>query len=120
MSDELMNTRELAAYLGIHEKQVYALVKTGRMPATRVTGKWIFPKKMIDVWIEDNARSGIEQAREKSGRIAGALLASGSTTFRIWTGSRRTSRHWSSISFIGNWVLSWGAATRRGSAVLRT
>ena len=78
MSDEMMNTKEVAGYLGIHEKQVYALIKTGRMPATRVTGKWIFPKKVIDGWIEANAKSGLEQAREKSGRIPGALLASGS------------------------------------------
>jgi putative molybdopterin biosynthesis protein len=78
MSDEMMNTKEVAGYLGIHEKQVYALIKTGRMPATRVTGKWIFPKKVIDGWIETNAKSGLEQARQKSGRIPGALLASGS------------------------------------------
>lgn len=78
MSDEMMNTKEVAGYLGIHEKQVYALIKTGRMPATRVTGKWIFPKKVIDGWIEANAKSGLEQARQKSGRISGALLASGS------------------------------------------
>ena len=78
MSDEMMNTKEVAGYLGIHEKQVYALIKTGRMPATRVTGKWIFPKKVIDGWIEANAKSGLEQARQKSGRIPGALLASGS------------------------------------------
>jgi excisionase family DNA binding protein len=78
MSDEMMNTKEVAGYLGIHEKQVYALIKTGRMPATRVTGKWIFPRKVIDGWIEANAKSGLEQARQKSGRIPGALLASGS------------------------------------------
>jgi putative molybdopterin biosynthesis protein len=78
MPEEMMNTKEVASYLGIHEKQVYALIKTGRMPATRVTGKWIFPKKVIDGWIEANAKSGLEQARIKSGRIAGALLASGS------------------------------------------
>jgi excisionase family DNA binding protein len=78
MSDELMNTKEVAGYLGIHEKQVYALIKTGRMPATRVTGKWIFPKKLIDGWLEVNAKTGLEQARQKSNRIPGALLASGS------------------------------------------
>lgn len=78
MSDEMMNTKEVAGYLGIHEKQVYALIKTGRMPATRVTGKWIFPKKVIDGWIEANAKSGLEAARQKSSRISGALLASGS------------------------------------------
>jgi putative molybdopterin biosynthesis protein len=78
MSEEMMNTREVARYLDINEKQVYALIKSGRMPATRVTGKWIFPKQVIDTWIETNAKSGLEAARQKSGRIAGALLASGS------------------------------------------
>jgi putative molybdopterin biosynthesis protein len=78
MSDEMMNTKEVAGYLGIHEKQVYALIKTGRMPATRVTGKWIFPRKLIDGWIEVNAKSGLEAVRQKSSRISGALLASGS------------------------------------------
>ena len=78
MSDELMNTKEVADYLDIHEKQVYALIKTGRIPCTRVTGKWIFPKKFIDEWIDTNAQSGLKQARNKSNRISGAILASGS------------------------------------------
>jgi len=78
MSEERMSTREVARYLDIHEKQIYALIKKGRIPATRVTGKWIFPKKVIDQWIETNAKTGLEDARQKSGRITGALLASGS------------------------------------------
>ncbi|MFB3924872.1 MAG: substrate-binding domain-containing protein [Syntrophales bacterium] len=78
MSEEMMNTREIADYLGIHEKQVYALVKAKKIPATRVTGKWIFPRKLIDEWIESSAREGIKEARKKSSRIKGALLASGS------------------------------------------
>lgn len=73
-----MNTKEVAQYLGIHEKQVYALIKSKRIPSTRVTGKWVFPKKLIDEWIESNARTGLEQAKQKSKRIEGALLASGS------------------------------------------
>jgi len=78
MSEEMMSTREIAKYLGIHEKQVYALIKSKRIPSTRVTGKWVFPKKLIDEWIESNANMGLEEAREKSGRMGGALLASGS------------------------------------------
>jgi excisionase family DNA binding protein len=78
MSEEIMNTKEVAKYLGIHEKQVYALVKSKKIPSTRVTGKWVFPKKLIDDWIESNAKTGLEQARQKSRRIEGALLASGS------------------------------------------
>jgi putative molybdopterin biosynthesis protein len=78
MSGDIMNTKEVAQYLGIHEKQVYALIRAGRIPATRVTGKWIFPKKLIDEWIETHAKEGIKEARPKSSRIAGALLAAGS------------------------------------------
>ncbi len=78
MSEEMMNTKGVAAYLGINEKQVYALIKAGRIPGTRVTGKWVFPKKLIDEWIEENARGGLHQARERSRSMEGALLASGS------------------------------------------
>jgi putative molybdopterin biosynthesis protein len=78
MSEEMMNTRDAAAYLGINEKQVYALIKAGRIPGTRVTGKWVFPKKLVDEWIEENARGGLHQARERSRSMEGALLASGS------------------------------------------
>jgi len=78
MADEMMNTKQVAQYLGIHEKQVYALIQLKRIPATRVTGKWVFPRKLIDEWIETNARSGLEQAKQKSKRVGGAILASGS------------------------------------------
>ncbi len=78
MSEEIMNTKEVARYLGIHEKQVYALIKSKKIPSTRVTGKWVFPKKLIDDWIDSSAKGGLEQARQKSKRIEGAFLASGS------------------------------------------
>lgn len=78
MPAEIMNTKEVAQYLDIHEKQVYALIKAKRIPATRVTGKWVFPKKIIDEWIETNAKSGIAEARTKGKRIEGSILAAGS------------------------------------------
>ena len=78
MSEDMMSTKEVARYLGIHEKQVYALIKAKRIPSTRVTGKWVFPRKVIDEWIESSAQKGLGQAREKTRRIEGALLASGS------------------------------------------
>ena len=78
MPETMLSTKEVATYLGINDKQVYALIKAGRIPGTRVTGKWVFPKKLIDEWIEENARGGLKQAREKSRTVEGALLASGS------------------------------------------
>lgn len=78
MTEEMMSTKEVAQYLGVHEKQVYALIKSKRIPSTRITGKWVFPRKLIDGWIESNAKTGLGEARQKSRRIGGALLASGS------------------------------------------
>jgi putative molybdopterin biosynthesis protein len=78
MSEELMNTKEVAQYLGIHEKQVYLLIKERQVPATRITGKWVFPKNLIDEWIALSAQKGLGEARQKGKRIEGALLAAGS------------------------------------------
>ncbi|MDD4240122.1 MAG: substrate-binding domain-containing protein [Smithellaceae bacterium] len=78
MSSEFMNTKEVARYLDIHEKQVYMLIKAGKIPCTRVTGKWIFPAKMIDEWIEKSAHGSLQQAKKKIDSIGGSLLAAGS------------------------------------------
>ena len=75
MSD-LMSTRAVARYLGINEKKVYFLAKAGKIPCTRVTGKWTFPKKLIDRWIEESA-SGLLQTKSKSEERT-FLLAAGS------------------------------------------
>src|SRR5262245_60694688 len=73
---ELMNTREVARYLGVNEKKVYFLAKSGKIPCTRVPGKWTFPKKLIDQWIEESA-SGLV-ARKTSAEERVFLLAAGS------------------------------------------
>jgi len=78
MGKEMMNTKELAQYLGIHEKQVYALIKAKKIPGTRITGKWLFPKGLIDEWIESDSKKSLMDARGKSKNIKGALLAAGS------------------------------------------
>jgi excisionase family DNA binding protein len=78
MSSELMNTKEVAKYLDIHEKHVYLLIKEGKIPCTRVTGKWIFPVKIIDEWINTGAHDSFRQTIKRVNQIEGALLAAGS------------------------------------------
>jgi len=78
MSGEWMNTKEVANYLDIHEKQVYLLIKAGKIPCTRVTGKWIFPVGLIDEWLQASARDSLKQARKRVNQMEGALLAAGS------------------------------------------
>ena len=50
-----MTTKEVAAYLRIKERRVYELVRQRAIPCTRVTGKWLFPKTLIDLWLADRA-----------------------------------------------------------------
>jgi putative molybdopterin biosynthesis protein len=73
---ELMNTREVSRYLGINQKKVYFLAKNGKIPCTRVTGKWTFPKKLIDRWIEASASGLVE--RKATAEARAFLLAAGS------------------------------------------
>jgi excisionase family DNA binding protein len=51
MSRELMSTAEVAEYLRLGERTVYELVRTRRIPCSRVTGKWLFPRRIIDAWV---------------------------------------------------------------------
>lgn len=77
MPPEMMSTREVAAYLGIHEKQVYVLVKRGAIPATRLTGKYVFPRRLVDEWVERHARLALpDDAR--AARLQTSLMAAGS------------------------------------------
>ncbi|MFU8769727.1 MAG: substrate-binding domain-containing protein [Desulfotignum sp.] len=51
---KLMSTREVAEYLGVNEKMVYSLVAEKGLPASKVTGKWVFPLHLVDEWLEVN------------------------------------------------------------------
>ncbi|MDX1575589.1 MAG: helix-turn-helix transcriptional regulator [Kiloniellales bacterium] len=61
MSD-FMTTKEVADYLRIKERRVYELVRQRAIPCTRVTGKWLFPKTLIDLWLADKVEG--ERPRE--------------------------------------------------------
>src|SRR5512135_2553894 len=59
MSKEMLSTKEVAEYLSINEKQVYRLIKEKKIPATRITGKWLFPKGLIEEWVVNSARESV-------------------------------------------------------------
>jgi excisionase family DNA binding protein len=58
MKREIMNTKELPAYLCINEKKVYALITNKKLPATKITGKWIFLMELVDRWLEQSISDG--------------------------------------------------------------
>ena len=49
---ELLSTKEVAKFLNINEKMVYALIAEKGLPASKVTGKWIFPIDLVKQWVE--------------------------------------------------------------------
>ena len=66
MPGDMLTAREVAEYLGIHEKQVYRLLKQGRLPGTRVTGRWIFSRRLVMEWIEACSREAMKPKPSKT------------------------------------------------------
>jgi excisionase family DNA binding protein len=49
--NEYLTTAEAADYLRLSERKLYELVSEGRIPCTKATGKWLFPKAALDQWL---------------------------------------------------------------------
>ncbi len=50
-ASDLMTTAEVAAYLRLKERTIYELVRRRRIPCSRVGGKWLFPRSLVDLWV---------------------------------------------------------------------
>ena len=51
--ETLLNTKEVAHFLDVNEKVVYNLIAEKGLPATKVTGKWLFPRHLVEQWLEN-------------------------------------------------------------------
>ena len=51
-SKKYLNTKEVAQLLQVNEKGVYSLVSEKGLPATKVTGKWLFPRHFVEEWLD--------------------------------------------------------------------
>ncbi|MCB2217577.1 helix-turn-helix transcriptional regulator [Desulfofustis glycolicus] len=47
-----LTTKEVAQTLHVNEKAIYALISEKGLPATKVTGKWLFPRHLVEEWLE--------------------------------------------------------------------
>lgn len=61
--DVFMNVKQVSGYLHLNEKKIYDMVNRGVIPATKVTGKWMFPKELIDKWMLDSTHNGLLRDR---------------------------------------------------------
>jgi putative molybdopterin biosynthesis protein len=51
---QMLSTKEVAKLLGINEKMVYTLISEKGLPASKITGKWIFPRHLVEQWVESS------------------------------------------------------------------
>ena len=54
-----LSVRQLADYLQVNEKKIYSLVRDGALPATKLTGKWLFPRDLVDQWLLESSHGGL-------------------------------------------------------------
>jgi putative molybdopterin biosynthesis protein len=50
---KFLSTKDVAQLIGVNEKMVYSLVAEKGLPATKVTGKWLFPRYLVEQWLEN-------------------------------------------------------------------
>jgi len=94
---EYLTTREVAALLRIKERKVYELVADNAIPHSRLTGKLLFPRDMVEAWVRRHVefREGTEGLVERPLVVAGshdplldwALRESGSDLATFFDGS---------------------------------
>ena len=55
---QIMTTKEIARYLGVHEMTVYRWLKKGVLPGFKIGGRWRSKKDLLDAYL-------VKQMQEK-------------------------------------------------------
>ena len=63
MNDQWMTVKEVAAYLKLSTDLIYRFAQQGKIPASRVGGRWRFNRKKIDKWMDAQSVAEEEPAR---------------------------------------------------------
>src|SRR5690606_21865382 len=53
-TSDYLTTAEVCAYLRLKERTIYELVARKAIPCSRATGKLLFPRRLVDRWVEAN------------------------------------------------------------------
>ena len=48
---QIMTTKEIAKYLGVHEMTVYRWLKKGVLPGFKIGGRWRSKKDLLDAYL---------------------------------------------------------------------
>ena len=99
---QMLSTKEVAKFLGINEKMVYSLISDKNLPASKVTGKWIFPRHLVEQWVESNTIN-YPQSHQVLPPYDGLLVVAGSNDILLEKAlSLFNSRHSGHLAVFGN------------------
>lgn len=76
-SGKFLTTKEVAKLLHVNDKMVYSLVNEKGLPATKVTGKWLFPRRLVEEWLETHILN-YKKSHVSNSEDEGVLLLAGS------------------------------------------
>ncbi|HSO17973.1 MAG TPA: helix-turn-helix transcriptional regulator [Desulfosarcina sp.] len=99
---QMLSTREVAKFLGINEKMVYTLIAEKGLPASKVTGKWVFPRHLVEQWVETTTVN-YPQDNKVLPPYEGLLVIAGSNDILLEKAlSLFNSRHAGHLAVFGN------------------
>ena len=92
---EYLTTAEVCDYLRLKERTIYELVARRAIPCSRATGKLLFPRRLIDRWVESHVEMQDARLAAPPPIVAGssdpllewALRESGSGLATLFEGS---------------------------------
>ncbi len=100
-----LSVTELAELLHLNEKKIYQLAGDGSLPGTKITGKWLFPRSLVEQWIVENSHGGV---------MADRLLIAGSDDRLVHKVCGRLAVEWQRSALLAYCP----AGTRHGLAML--
>lgn len=72
LSKTYLTTSEVADYLRLKERKVYDLVRQGQIPCSRITGKLLFPRQQVDLWVLNHLEGDQTQRPPPPAVVAGS------------------------------------------------
>jgi len=57
---EFLTTREVATLLRVKQRKIYELVAARAIPVSRVTGKLLFPRALVEAWVQRHVDYGAD------------------------------------------------------------
>jgi len=50
-TETIISIRQVAEFMGVHERTVYRLANSGKIPGFKLGGKWLFDRALIRQWL---------------------------------------------------------------------